>query len=86
MAVMQISIGDNDITEQKKEETQQQQSLPKEEPKTINTMNTSNSSSNVNKFSFQPQPQQQPPSSTMMPQTKSVSGKNVSNLFGTTKK
>jgi hypothetical protein len=81
MAVMQISIGDNDITEQKKEETQQQ--LPKEEPKPINTVNTSNSSSNVNKFNmnFQPQLQQQP-SSNMMPQTRSISGKNVSNLFG----
>ena len=78
---MQISIGDNDITEQKKEETQQ--SLPKEEPKPINTVNTSNSSSNVNKFNmnFQPQLQQQP-SSNMMPQTRSISGKNVSNLFG----
>ena len=79
MAVMQISLGDNDITEQKKEETQQQ--LPKEEPKPINTVNTSNSSSNVNKFNMNFQPQQQP-SSNMMPQTRSISGKNVSNLFG----
>ena len=80
MAVMQISIGDNDITEHKKEEAQ-----IKEEPKQTNT---SNSSSNVNKINmnFQPQQQQQQQQTNMMPQPRTTSGKNMNNLFGPPKK
>lgn len=78
MAVMQINIGDNEITEHKKEEAP-----PVEEPKqaNVNTINTSNSSTNINKINTNMNLQQQ-----QQPQTRTVSGKSMTNLFGPSKK